>query len=94
MLRFILGLVTIGIVVFCLVYFLWTPETEKPAVSAAATVRPTSSAAPAATAKPKAKAKAKSKRGEDDDDDDNENNAEESDEDAIQEQRLEQRMSR
>ena len=91
MLRFILALVTIGIVVFCLVYFLWTPDLEKPAASAAATVRPTSSAPPAGTVK------AKPKPGEDEDDEDdnnNENTAEESDEDAIQEQRRELRMNR
>jgi hypothetical protein len=92
LLRFILGLVTIGIVVFCLVYFLWPLDTEKPSVTAAATVRQNSSPA-AATAK--AKAKSKGGEGEDDDDNDSdENNTEESEEDALQEQRRELRMNR
>jgi cytoskeletal protein RodZ len=91
LLRFILGILALGIAVFFLVFFLSTPKAEKPATPVAAVVQP-------AQDEPRAAAKAKAKRGEDDDDDtadDNESNdTEESEEDAIQEQRLERRMNR
>jgi hypothetical protein len=40
LLRFILAIVTLGVVVFALVYFFSTPVAEKPATSAAASETP------------------------------------------------------